>query len=229
MVDVLVEVVEMVHSWSTPCITCELFRLDAVPSLSNFLETRPTAPTSWLVWWWHGSTILDRPRFRHGGNRSGSYDVFNACENLFGGELEAIIGQGSGRVPVRPDDGELPEIVLDVFDDMALKFRCTTTASVRELLPDRIRVLQGDGVDIDTLEVPLGCHEGSGLDGHAEPHPRVDRLLRGTIFNDRLALRPSTSALSLKAPPTKTWTSSVAYDGEFAAWLRRGGNLKWQL
>ena len=60
---------------------------------------------------------------------SDSYNIFNACENLFGGELKAMIEKRNGRLVVRPDSGELPKIVLDVLDKLASKFTCTTTAT----------------------------------------------------------------------------------------------------
>jgi len=93
---------------------------------------------------------------------SDSYDVFNACENLFGTELKDMIEKRNGQLVVRPDSGELPGIVLDVLAKLASKFTCTTTSSGHKLLPDCIRVLQGDGVDINSLEMILGAMKDAG-------------------------------------------------------------------
>jgi len=84
---------------------------------------------------------------------SDSYDIFNACENLWGGQLKATIEKREGRLIVRPDSGELPGIVLDVLEKLGSKFSCSTTSTGHKLLPDCIRVIQGDGIDIGSLEV----------------------------------------------------------------------------
>ena len=56
----------------------------------------------------------------------------------------------------------MPKIVLDVLDKLASKFTFTTTATGHKLLPDCIRVLQADGVDINSLEVILGAMKEAG-------------------------------------------------------------------
>jgi nicotinamide phosphoribosyltransferase len=93
---------------------------------------------------------------------SDSYDVFNACENLFGGELREMIEMRGGRLVVRPDSGELPTIILDVLDKLASKFPCTTTSTGHKLLPDYIRVLQGDGINIDSLAMIIAAMKDAG-------------------------------------------------------------------
>merc|ERR1712070_74084 len=93
---------------------------------------------------------------------SDSYDVFNACENLYGGELKAMIEQRNGQLVVRPDSGELPGIVLDVLEKLASKFTCTTTSTGHKLLPDCVRVLQGDGINIDSLAMIIAAMKDAG-------------------------------------------------------------------
>merc|ERR1719272_2694285 len=93
---------------------------------------------------------------------SDSFDVFNACENLWGGELKATIEQREGTLVVRPDSGELPKIVLDVLEKLASKFTTTTTSTGHRLLPDCIRVLQGDGINIDSLAMILTAMKDAG-------------------------------------------------------------------
>merc|ERR1712178_149132 len=50
----------------------------------------------------------------------------------------------------------------DVLDKLASKFTCSTTSTGHRLLPPCIRVLQGDGVDINSLEVILGAMKEAG-------------------------------------------------------------------
>merc|ERR1711967_166198 len=64
-----------------------------------------------------------------------------------------MIEKRGGQLVVRPDSGEIPTVILDVLEKLASKFTCTTTETGHKLLPDCIRVLQGDGIDIGTLEI----------------------------------------------------------------------------
>lgn len=48
---------------------------------------------------------------------SDSYDIWNACENLWGEKLKSLIekrGENGGVLVVRPDSGEPSEIVVKV-------------------------------------------------------------------------------------------------------------------
>mmetsp|Transcript_47881 Transcript_47881/g.102632 ORF Transcript_47881/g.102632 Transcript_47881/m.102632 type:complete len:1005 (+) Transcript_47881:75-3089(+) len=86
---------------------------------------------------------------------SDSYDIFNACEQYWGTELKSAIEQRDGVLVVRPDSGKLPETVLQVLEKLESKFGSTETSTGHRLLPPCIRVIQGDGVDIRSLQVIL--------------------------------------------------------------------------
>merc|ERR1719450_2001837 len=86
---------------------------------------------------------------------SDSYDIFQACEKYWGGELKEMIEKRDGVLVVRPDSGELPKIVIDVLDKLTAKFPPTKTTTGHKLLPPCIRVIQGDGIDIKSLEMIL--------------------------------------------------------------------------
>merc|ERR550525_2069193 len=86
---------------------------------------------------------------------SDSYDIFNACSQYWGTELKETIEKRDGILVVRPDSGELPKIVIDVLDKLCEKFTPVETSTKHKLLPPCIRVIQGDGVDIDSLKTIL--------------------------------------------------------------------------
>jgi len=93
---------------------------------------------------------------------SDSYDIFNACENYWGTELRPLIEKRNGFLVVRPDSGELPGIVLQVLEKLEGKFGSEKTSTGHRLLPQCIRVIQGDGIDIDSLEVILKAMKDAG-------------------------------------------------------------------
>merc|ERR1712045_748294 len=86
---------------------------------------------------------------------SDSYDIFRACEKYWGTELKSQIEKRDGVLVVRPDSGELPGIVLQVLEKLEGKFETTKTSTGHKLLPPCIRVIQGDGINIDSLAMIL--------------------------------------------------------------------------
>mmetsp|Transcript_30880 Transcript_30880/g.80615 ORF Transcript_30880/g.80615 Transcript_30880/m.80615 type:complete len:404 (-) Transcript_30880:704-1915(-) len=84
---------------------------------------------------------------------SDSYDVFNACTNLWGKALKEKIRTRKGRLVVRPDSGDPPVIVPQLLDLLGKAFEedVTTTATGHKLLPPYIRLIQGDGISYESL------------------------------------------------------------------------------
>jgi len=93
---------------------------------------------------------------------SDSYDVYNACKNLWGTELVDMIKNREGRLVVRPDSGDPPVIVCELLEILAEKFGTTTTETGHKLLPPYIRLIQGDGVSYETLAQILAAVEAKG-------------------------------------------------------------------
>jgi len=101
---------------------------------------------------------------------SDSFDVFKACREYWGGELkDKIKGRISetsfGQLVVRPDSGDPEEtcvaimkILLECFEDDV-----TTTKTGHKLLPPYIRVIQGDGVDYESIPKILKRFKEEGI------------------------------------------------------------------
>lgn len=82
---------------------------------------------------------------------SDSYDVYNACENIWGGELkQAVLGR-KGTLVVRPDSGIPKDVVLKIMNILGEKFGYETNAKGYKVLHPNVRVIQGDGVDYDSV------------------------------------------------------------------------------
>lgn len=82
---------------------------------------------------------------------SDSYDVFNACANIWGGELKELIEKRDGTLIVRPDSGDPPTIVCQLLHILVDKFGSSTTSTGHKLLPPYVRLIQGDGISYETL------------------------------------------------------------------------------
>lgn len=82
---------------------------------------------------------------------SDSYNIYNACRNLWGHELKAKVLNRKGTLVVRPDSGDPPTTVLHVLDVLTEKFGYITNSKGYKVLPSQIRVIQGDGIDINMV------------------------------------------------------------------------------
>eukprot|EP00937_MAST-01D_sp_MAST-1D-sp2_P001253 g1253.t1 len=93
---------------------------------------------------------------------SDSYDIINACENIWGKELKELVEARDGTLVVRPDSGDPPTIVVQVLEALGGAFGTTLTGTRHRLLPPCVRVIQGDGIDAAMLEKVLEAMAGAG-------------------------------------------------------------------
>ncbi|XP_045165055.2 nicotinamide phosphoribosyltransferase-like [Mercenaria mercenaria] len=84
---------------------------------------------------------------------SDSYNIWEACEKVWGGELKGLVEsrKDKGTLVVRPDSGDPPTVVVKVLDILAKCFGKEKNKKGYYLLPSYIRVIQGDGISYETL------------------------------------------------------------------------------
>lgn len=82
---------------------------------------------------------------------SDSYDIYNACKEIWGNQLRKAVIDSGKMVVVRPDSGDPVQIPLDVVVVLAEKFGTTTNSKGFKVL-NNVRVIQGDGVDPQKIE-----------------------------------------------------------------------------
>lgn len=92
-----------------------------------------------------------------------SYDLYHAVDELFGQQLKATIEDCGGRVVVRPDSGHPADIVPEVISRLMARFGARTNAKGYKVLPDCIRIIQGDGVTLESLPEILEAIKQRGL------------------------------------------------------------------
>jgi nicotinamide phosphoribosyltransferase len=83
---------------------------------------------------------------------SDSFNIFNACEKLWGEELKDKILGLDGSLVVRPDSGDPAEIVLKVIEILGEKFGYHTNTKGFKVIYDKVRVIQGDGVNYHSIK-----------------------------------------------------------------------------
>jgi nicotinamide phosphoribosyltransferase len=94
---------------------------------------------------------------------SDSYDIYNAARNIWGGELLEKVKNSGGTLVIRPDSGNPIVVPIKVIEILMEKFGFTTNSKGYKVLPDCVRVIQGDGITIETLPKILSNMEQRGL------------------------------------------------------------------
>lgn len=158
---------------------------------------------------------------------SDSYDIYNACEKIWGEDLRSLIEKRSADAPlvVRPDSGNPLDTVLkvrsaaarcnietnesagsvkplgrsptppshwprfpscQVLEILGKKFIPVENSKGYKVLPPYIRVIQGDGVDINTLQEVRTCSQSCAvlLKGNSSQH--LSFSLIDTKLNEQL-------------------------------------------
>src|SRR5215471_8424940 len=86
---------------------------------------------------------------------SDSYNVYEACEKLWGEMLHDKVLQRQGVLVVRPDSGYPRDVVLRVLDILDRKFGHQSNPKGYRVLNPKVRVIQGDGVNYWTIQDTL--------------------------------------------------------------------------
>ena len=108
-----------------------------------------------------------------------SYNFFNAVENIIGKDLREKILARDGMVTIRPDSGDAITNILFALESLEKNFGYTINSKGYKVI-NKVRILQGDGINEDTIwdiykslrdnkysaeNVTLGCG-GSLLQGN---------------------------------------------------------------
>ena len=94
---------------------------------------------------------------------SDSWDIRRACDELWGAELKAEVQGAPGRVlVVRPDSGEPAQIVPECLNILGERFGSDKNSKGFKVLPDYVRLIQGDGISRESLPVIVSAVLSAG-------------------------------------------------------------------
>jgi nicotinamide phosphoribosyltransferase len=82
---------------------------------------------------------------------SDSWDIMNAASNIWGRVLKEEVIKSGATIVVRPDSGDPMVVPINVIEALGEKFGYTYNTKGYRVLPSCIRVIQGDGIDVDSL------------------------------------------------------------------------------
>ncbi len=83
---------------------------------------------------------------------SDSYDLWNAIDNIWGDELKEQVEKMDGTLVIRPDSGDPAKVVREALERLANKFGTTINSKGYKILPNCVRIIQGDGINAQSLK-----------------------------------------------------------------------------
>ncbi len=131
---------------------------------------------------------------------SDSYDLWYALDNIFGKELKEKIINSNGTLVIRPDSGEPHLIVLKSLTILMNKFGYSFNKKGYKLLPPYLRLIHGDLISLDTIELTLQTLEQNGISADNIRFGMGGELLQ-KVNRDTLMFAMKTSAINIKG----TW------------------------
>lgn len=93
---------------------------------------------------------------------SDSYDLYHVVENVWGGSLRDQIEKSGATLVIRPDSGEPKEVLLKVFQILERTVGMKENTRGYKVLPRHFRVIQGDGVNHDSIKEILDAITEAG-------------------------------------------------------------------
>lgn len=94
---------------------------------------------------------------------SDSYDIFRAAAELWGERLKDKLIASGATLVVRPDSGDPLTVPLQVVELLMEKFGYTVNRKGYKVLPACVRVIQGDGINENSIGQILANFEAAGV------------------------------------------------------------------
>lgn len=77
---------------------------------------------------------------------SDSYDIYNACENIWGGSLKDEVIKSGATIVIRPDSGDPVDVVAKCLQILDKQYGSVKNDKGYYVI-NHVRVIQGDGID----------------------------------------------------------------------------------
>jgi len=113
-------------------VLCSFGRDHEVDACRNFLKQYPTGVIACV---------------------SDTYNIYNCCENIWGGDLKEEVINRDGKLVIRPDSGDFFEVIPKVLEILWNKFGGVVNSKGYRVLDPHVGVIQGDGMEPFTINL----------------------------------------------------------------------------
>ena len=144
---------------------------------------------------------------------SDSYDLWNAIDNIWGGALKDQVMQSGGTLVIRPDSGDPVAVITEAIERLMVRFGCRTNQKGYRVLPDFIRVIQGDGISLITIEQILSAMKKRGLSADNIAFGLGGELLQ-KVNRDTMQFAMKASAVSIDGQWREVYKDPVTDSGK---------------
>jgi nicotinamide phosphoribosyltransferase len=127
---------------------------------------------------------------------SDSYDLFGAIKNIWGGSLREKVRAMGGTLVVRPDSGDPTVVPVQAIEMLADLFGFTVNSKGFKVLPDCVRVIQGDGINRESINVIMNSLIAKGFSVENIAFGMGGALLQG-VNRDTQRFAMKASAISI--------------------------------
>lgn len=94
---------------------------------------------------------------------SDSYDIYRATDTIWGDTLKQAVLDSGATIVIRPDSGDPLTVPVEIIQILADKFGFTVNSKGYKVLNPAVRVIQGDGITVDSLPVILANLQAAGF------------------------------------------------------------------
>lgn len=126
---------------------------------------------------------------------SDSYDIFNACKKIWGEVLKDEVINSKGLLVIRPDSGQPDVVVRQCVEILADQFGYTKNSKGFKVL-NHVRVIQGDGIEENSIRNILGALMAYGFSAENVAFGMGGKLLQG-LDRDTMKFALKCSAVKL--------------------------------
>eukprot|EP00298_Acanthocystis_sp_HF-20_P008973 c18025_g1_i1.p1 GENE.c18025_g1_i1~~c18025_g1_i1.p1 ORF type:complete len:481 (+),score=184.46 c18025_g1_i1:63-1505(+) len=162
---------------------------------------------------------------------SDSYDVYNACGKIWGEELKDKILQRDGALVIRPDSGDPPEVVLKCLEILGTAFGYKENDKGYKVLDPHVRIIQGDGIDIEMIETLYSHIEASKWSADNVGFGSGGALLQ-KLNRDTLKCAFKCSSITIAGKESDVWKDPITDPGKTSKKgklsLLKDANGKWK-
>lgn len=115
---------------------------------------------------------------------SDSYNIYHAVKYIWGKELKERVESTGGTLVIRPDSGDPLVVPMEVIELLMDIFGFTINSKGYKVLPPYVRVIQGDGINADSLRHILDIMETKKLSAENIAFGMGGGLLQDTNRDD---------------------------------------------
>ncbi|MFZ1344491.1 nicotinate phosphoribosyltransferase [Thiothrix eikelboomii] len=127
---------------------------------------------------------------------SDSYDIYHAVSEIWGKQLKEQVEQSGATVVIRPDSGQPEQVVIEVLERLEQAFGSRINQKGYRVLNNSVRVIQGDGVNLESLAVILARVQQQGFSTENLAFGMGAGLLQ-KVNRDTLSFAMKTSAIRI--------------------------------